>query len=85
MVNSHAIAFSKRDMELITELERITYHKTTSGNVVYKAMTAGGSDRGADHNFSALLTFAMVIFEKLEGALKKTQKVKLYRHRWLVP
>jgi len=85
MVNSFEFAFSSRDMDLIVELERITYHKTPAGNVVYKSMTPGGSDRGADHNFSALLTFAMVVFEKLGQTIRRNEQVKLIRSRWLKP
>jgi intein/homing endonuclease len=83
MVNNHEICFSTRDGDLITELERITYHRTTSGNVVYKALTPGGSDRGDDHNFAALLCFVMVLFEKYDLQSLRTKKAKLFRSRWI--
>lgn len=83
MTNNHEICFSTRDGDLITELERITYHRTTSGNVIYKALTPGGSDRGDDHNFAALLCFVMVLFEKYDLQSLRTKRAKLFRSRWI--
>ncbi len=84
MANNHEICFSRRDEDLITELERVTYHRTPSGNVIYKAMTPGGSDRGSDHNFAALLCFAMVLFEKFELHDLRPKKPRLFRSRWIL-
>lgn len=84
MANNHEVVFSVRDMDLITELERIAYHRTPSGNIVYKALTPGGSDRGDDHNFAALLTFAMVLFERYDLMNLRPRKPKLYRSRWIL-
>jgi len=84
MANNHDIAFSKRDQDLLTELERITYYRTATGNPVYKAVTPLGSDRGDDHNFAALLTFVMVLFEKYDSLEFRPSKPKLLRSRWLL-
>lgn len=84
MVNSYEIAFSRKDDDLLTELERITYSKSSAtGQIVYKASTPGGGDRGADHNFAALLTFAMVVFNKYDALLGRPNKPKLYKSKWI--
>jgi hypothetical protein len=84
MTNNHFIAFSIRDVDLIAELEKVVYFQTSAGNVQYKVMTPGGSDRGNDHNFAALLTFAMVIYEKFEYKSLQQKSKRLLRSRWLV-
>ncbi len=84
MTNSYKIAYSKRDEDLLTELERITYSKSSAtSQVVYKATTPGGGDRGDDHNFAALLTYAMVIYQKFDAFDSRSRKPKLLRSRWL--
>lgn len=83
VTNNHQIAYSSRDDDLLSELERVIYHRTDAGNVQYKVMTPGGSDRGDDHNFAALLTFVMILFERLEGNYIRVVKPKLFRPQWL--
>jgi hypothetical protein len=82
-VNDHEIVLSARDEELIQELEKVVYFKTAAGHIQYKVMTPGGSDRGDDHNFAALLTFAMVLFEKYENIGYHQQRPRLLGARWL--
>jgi hypothetical protein len=64
--NSHKIIYSTTDIELITELERMTYTKTPNGEIVYRTMTPKGGKRGDDHNTAALLcaTYAYFIVEE---------------------
>jgi len=83
LATDHHIVFSSRDDELIQELEKVVYFKTAAGNIQYKVMTPGGSDRGADHNFAALLTFAMVLFHKYEDIGYHDQRPRLLQSRWL--
>jgi hypothetical protein len=82
-VNDQEIVFSARDEELIQELEKVVYFETAAGNVQYKVMTERGSDRGDDHSFAALLTFAMVLFNKYENIEYHQQRPKLLGARWL--
>jgi hypothetical protein len=79
----HLIAFSARDDELISELEKVVYFRTATGQVQYKVMTDRGSDRGDDHNFAALLCFAMVLFERYENLGYSNVRKKLFKTRWL--
>jgi hypothetical protein len=85
MVNSYEVAFSKKDEDLLSELERITYTKSSAtGQITFKASTEGGADsRGADHNFASLLTFAMVVFLQYDSLLGRSNKPKLYRSKWI--
>lgn len=83
-VNGHYIALSIRDEDLITELENITYTKSLSGNVIYKVRSTKGGNSGDDHNFAALLTFCMVMFEKYEHLTSKAKGKRLYGSKWLV-
>lgn len=84
LVNAGGIVFATRDDDLISELERVTYTTTVTGQVVYKVMTEAGSDRGFDHNFSALLTFSMVLFEKIDPNDLHPKAPKLFNSRWLI-
>jgi len=83
-VNNHEICFSWRDEELINELERATYSRTPSGELVFKTITArGGLRHGQDHNTAALLCFVLALYLREEAAMFLWRKrVKLYRPRW---
>ena len=78
-INSGNIIFSLRDEDLVSELERVTYTSTPTGQVVYKMV----SGEGGDHNFSALMTFIMVLFNKLDNKTTEKRKLKLFPSRWL--
>jgi hypothetical protein len=66
-VNNHKVIFSHKDLEMITELERMTYTKTQTGEVVYKTLTPKGGKRGEDHNTSALLCAVLSYYVLIEG------------------
>jgi len=53
--NNHKVIYSSTDMDMITELERMTYTKTQTGDIVYRTLTQRGGKRGEDHFTSALL------------------------------
>lgn len=54
--NTHKLVYSSTDMDMITELERMTYTKNaTTGDIAYKTMTMRGGKSGEDHFTSALL------------------------------
>ena len=53
--NNQKIIYSSTDMELISELERMTYTKNIAGDITYKTMTERGGKKGEDHFTAALL------------------------------
>ena len=53
--NNHRIVYSHTDIEMISELERMTYTKTPTGEIVYRTLTQRGGKKGEDHFTSALL------------------------------
>lgn len=54
--NSQRIIYSSTDMDLVSELERMTYTKNPqNGEISYKTLTVKGGKRGEDHFTSALL------------------------------
>jgi len=62
-------------LEMVTELERMTYTKTPSGEIVYKTMTEKGGKRGEDHFTSALLCAVMAYHSVNELILSKSKKL----------
>ena len=60
--NTHKIVYSSTDTEMITELERMTYTKTPTGDIVYKTLTQRGGKSGEDHFTSALLCGGMAYY-----------------------
>ena len=80
--NNHRIIYSTTDPEMITELERMTYTRTPTGEVVYKTMTDRGSNRGEDHFTAALLCGVGAYYFTKEYAVVK-QKPKLIRSSWI--
>jgi hypothetical protein len=53
--NNHKIVYSTTDMELVSELEKMTYTKNVAGDISYRTLTDKGGKRGDDHFTSALL------------------------------
>lgn len=82
--NSHRIVYSSTDMELVEELERMTYRKTPSGELVYSTLTPGGGRRGSDHHTAALLCAMMVQYLKTSDLIFSKRRVKLYSGRWMI-
>lgn len=81
---NHKIVYSSTDLELVTELERMTYTKTPSGDIVYRTLTERGGKKGEDHFTAALLCGCLGYYfdnEKLNFNAKKT---KLAKPRWIV-
>lgn len=71
--NSGKIRFTSNDLELVTELERMTYRKNQYGDIIYTTMTEKGGKRGDDHNTAALLCAAIGYHLIIgEGVLRKT-------------
>ena len=79
--NNHKIMYSSMDLELVTELERMTYTKTPTGEIVYRTMTARGGKRGEDHFTSALLCGIMAYYSTKES-LNLRRNRKLMKPSW---
>jgi len=71
--NNHKIIYSSTDTDTISELERMTYSKSVTGDITYKTLTDRGGKRGEDHFTSALLC--------LTGAYHITNGMALARPR----
>lgn len=82
--NSHRIIYSSTDIELVTELERMTYTKTPTGEVIYKTLTPKGGKRGEDHNTSAMLCAMVAHFMLIEGQLFSKPQKPLAKSRWVM-
>lgn len=81
--NSHKIVYSSTDLDLITELERMTYTKTPTGDITYRTLTPRGGQRGDDHNTAAMLAGMMAYFLKREHRLLFKPKKPLLKPKWV--
>jgi hypothetical protein len=81
--NSHKIIYTSTDLDLITEMERMTYSKTPTGEIVYRTLTPKGGKRGADHFTSAMLCASLTYALMVEGRLFSQKKPKLAGSRWV--
>ena len=82
--NSHKIIYTSNDMEFITELERMTYTKTPSGDISYRTLTPRGGQRGDDHNTAALLVGTLAYYLKTDSRLLSKPRKKLAQSKWVV-
>jgi hypothetical protein len=80
--NNHKLVFSNTDLEMVTELERMTYTKTPSGEIVYRTLTQKGGKKGEDHFTSALLCASMAYYLKNDYMAYKPQKRALAKPGW---
>jgi len=81
--NNHRLIYSSTDYEMITELERMTYSKTPTGEIVYKTLTVHGGKRGEDHFTSALLCATTAYYLNNEFVLGKREKKRLMLPSWI--
>jgi hypothetical protein len=81
--NNHKIIFSYTDLEMVTELERMTYSKTTAGEIVYRTLTEKGGKAGEDHFTSAMLCASMAHYLNSD-LLDLRRNKKLARPRWFL-
>lgn len=81
--NNHKIIYSSTDLEMVTELERMTYTRTPTGDIVYKTLTLRGGKRGADHFTAALLCGSLAYYLENESLDFRPVKRKLARSSWL--
>jgi hypothetical protein len=80
--NNHKIVYSNTDLEMITELERMTYTKTPTGEIVYRTLTERGGKKGEDHFTSALLCGTLAYYLTLETLNLRGHQKKLFSPRW---
>lgn len=81
--NNRKIIYSSTDMDIITELERMTYTKTPSGEIVYRTLTVKGGKKGEDHFTSALLCAVTSYYLMYEFSLRKREKKILMKPNWI--
>lgn len=81
--NNHKIVYSSTDLEMVVELERMTYSKTPLGDIVYKTLTERGGKRGEDHFTSALLCAILGYYLTNESLNFTKRKTKLFSGFWL--
>lgn len=82
--NNHKIIYSHSDSETITELERMTYNKTVTGEIVYRTLTPGGGKKGEDHFTAALLCAVVAYYQENELELYQARKKNILfsKARW---
>lgn len=80
--NNHKIVYTSTDLEMITELERMTYSKTPTGDIVYKTLTERGGKKGEDHFTSALLCASLGYYLNNELLDFKSKIKKLVSPSW---
>jgi hypothetical protein len=81
--NNHKIMFSHKDLEMVNELERMTYSRTPTGEIVYKTLTQKGGKSGSDHFTAALLCGIMAYYIKNDFMLYKSERKVLARPSWV--
>jgi len=82
MTNNHRVVYSSTDLDLVTELERMTYTKNPNGDISYKTLTERGGKRGEDHFTSAMLCGVGAFHMTMEFS-QATRKVKLLKALWI--
>jgi len=81
--NNHRLIYSSTDPDMMTELERMTYTKSTTGEISYRTITDRGGSRGEDHFTSALLCGVGAYHLTTEFAITN-QKPTLMQPSWIV-
>ena len=80
---THAIRFSTRDVEMISELEQMSYTKTASGEIVYRTINARGS-RNVDDHFTSALLCAVLAYNLTTNEVYRLQTKRLAKPSWFV-
>ena len=80
--NNHKVVYSSTDLEMVVELERMTYSKTPLGDIVYKTLTERGGKKGEDHFTSALLCGILAYYLANESLNFSKKKQKLFSGFW---
>lgn len=80
--NNHKLIYSTTDLDMVAELEKMTYSKSTSGDITYRTLTDRGGKRGEDHFTSALLC-GIGAFHLTTGMLISKRKPNLLKPSWV--
>lgn len=80
--NNHKIIYSSTDLEMVTELERMTFSRTPTGDIVYKTLTDRGGKKGEDHFTSALLCGVLAYHLSVDSLNFSAKKVSLVGGFW---
>jgi hypothetical protein len=81
--NSHKLIYSSTDMDMVTELERMTYTKSQYGEVVYRTLSPKGGQKGEDHFTSALLCGILAYHMETEQFIRP-RSIKLFNPSWFI-
>jgi hypothetical protein len=81
--NTHKLLFSNTDLEMVSELERMTYTRTPTGDLVYRTLTLRGGKKGEDHFTAALLVAVMAYYVKNDFLFYKQEKKTLFTGTWM--
>lgn len=81
--NNHKLVFSYTDLDMVSELERMTYSKNPSGDISYKTLTFKGGKRGEDHFTSALLCGIGAWHLTNEFMETRSKRIKLFKPGWI--
>lgn len=82
--NNHKIIYSYKDLEMVTELERMTYTKNPSGEISYRTLTERGGKKGEDHFTSGLLCGVLAHYLRNESLNLYKERKKLISPSWFV-
>lgn len=77
------VIYSSTDIDMVVELERMTYTKNPSGDISYKTLTPKGGQRGDDHFTAALLCASMAYYVENESLTSLKKPVKLHAGQWV--
>jgi hypothetical protein len=80
--NNHKIIYSSTDTDMISELERMTYTKSVTGEISYRTLTERGGKKGEDHFTSALLCLVGA-YNLVNSPIYLRTKRKLLSPSWI--
>lgn len=80
--NNHKLIYSTTDMDMVSELERMTYSKNPNGDIAYRTLTDKGGKRGEDH-FTAALLCGVGAYHLTTNRVSDVKKVKLLTPSWI--
>jgi hypothetical protein len=80
--NSHKLIYSTTDLDMISELERMTYSKSVNGDITYRTLTDRGGKKGEDHFTSALLC-CIGAYHLTNGMVFERERKPLMRPAWI--
>lgn len=81
--NNGRIIYSSTDMDIVVELERMTYTKSVSGEISYRTLAPKGNKGGDDHFTSALLCASAAYYLMNEFSFSRRDRKKLIKPRWI--